>query len=267
VAISWNWVLRGDQGQLATTPTETATWYDDRQDWKHRSEDRVNLHYTGLDASFADAVMISVQETIAEIQRRFDIVLTRPFELWVYPTAAPFREAVIPNSRETMVAATYPDFSVILAVVPNGDERELARVVPHEVAHVVLFHATENPFTYLPLWFNEGMATHFQTGGTSGYLDMVIDALERDNLFSLTSIDISFPYTAYEATLAYAASWSAVEYIEDTWGDPGIARLIDAYASGVNWEVALQSALGVSYEELDHGWRAWIAAQALDEAA
>jgi hypothetical protein len=267
VTVAWNWVLRSGQGVLATTNLETTTWHDDRQDWKHIARFQVNLHYTGLNASFADDVMASAQGTIEDLETRYDLALSEPFELWVYPSAAPFREAVTPNSRETMVAATYPDFSLILAVVPNGDDRELARVIPHEVAHLALFQATDNPFTYLPLWFNEGMATHVQTGGTDGYLDMVIAALERDSLYSLTSIDVSFPYTAFEATLAYAASWSAVEYIEETWGDPGIARLIDAYASGVSWEQALQAALGVTYDELDRGWRDWIATQALDEAA
>ena len=267
VAITWKWVLRSDHGILATTIPETTSWHDDRQDWRHMPGNQVALHYTGLDAAFADNVMATVQETVDEIEQRFDIALVEPVELWVYSSAEPFREAVIPNSREAMVAATYPDFSVILAVVPDGNAEELARIIPHEVAHMVLFQATDNPFTYVPLWFNEGMATHVQTGGTGGYLDMVIDALERDRLYSLTSIDVSFPFTTFEATLPYAASWSAVGYIEETWGDPGIARLIDAYALGVSWEQALHAALGVSYEELDRGWRDWIAAQALEEAA
>ncbi|MBA2776908.1 MAG: hypothetical protein H0U31_09290, partial [Chloroflexia bacterium] len=101
----------------------------------------------------------------------------------------------------------------------------------------------------------------FQVGGTSGYMEMAIRAHRDDALFDLGSLDVSFPYLPSQATLAYAASWTAVEYIEVTYGDEGIAALIDAFATGVPYDEAMTNAIGIDGDRLNDDWKAWIAAQ------
>ena len=265
--ITYRWQLAGGDGVIAGSAEESTLWYDTRQDWQHATGEHIAMHWYGLDAGFAAEILASADGTVSELERRFGLATSSLFELWVYPEQGAFLEALVPNSREALAAATYPDFGITLAVVPNGLEAEIGRVIPHEVTHLVLFEATTSPFSTVPLWFNEGLATHIQVGGTGGYLSMVTRALDEGRLYSLSSIDVIFPYTAYEATLAYAASWSALQYIGETWGDAGISALIEAYAAGLPWDDAMHSALGVTMDEFDVGWREWIAAQALEEAA
>ncbi len=70
---------------------------------------------------------------------------------------------------------------------------------------------------------------------------------------------MSFPFKPAQATLAYATSWSAIEYIQVTYGDEGIARLIDAFGCRVPYGDAIEAALGVGNEQLNDDWTAWVA--------
>jgi hypothetical protein len=92
-------------------------------------------------------------------------------------------------------------------------------------------------------------------------MGMVERAYEAGKLFDLNSLEVSFPFQPAQATMAYAASWSAVEYIQVTYGDEGTGRLIAAFGLGVPYDEAIESALGIDGEQLNDDWTAWIASQ------
>lgn len=262
VTLDYWWRVVDDGGPVAESAPEQTSWFDDRWDWRELQTDQVRLHHYGHDSAFAQKMLDSSQATVTELESRFSLPRSAPLDIWVYPSGEDFRGAQQPNSRESIAGASYPGYFLIVAVVPDGSTNEVGRVILHEVSHQVLYQATDNPFTYPPLWFDEGMATHFQVGGTDGFMEMVVRAHRDNTLFDITSLDASFPYLPAQATLAYATSWSIVEYIEVTWGDEGISRLIAAYATGVPYDEALVDALGVDGDELNHDWRAWVASHA-----
>lgn len=262
VAIDFWWRIVDESGTLAESMSQRADWYDDRWDWQVRETDQVRIHSYGHETDFVDEMLDSAQATVTELEQRYALERSAPLDIWVYPTLEDFREAQQPNSRESIAGASYPGYFLIVAVVPDGSTGEVGRVILHEVSHQVLYQATANPFTYPPLWFDEGMATHFQIGGTDGYMEMVIRALGDDALFDISSLEVSFPYQPAQATLAYAASWSIVEYIEVTYGDEGISALIGAFATGAPYDDALVIALGIDGDGLNEAWQAWVASHA-----
>lgn len=261
VAIDFWWRLVEDGVTIAQSAPERALWYDTRWQWQEQRSDQVRVHTYDHDATFARQILDSAQETVTALETRFGLAASAPLDVWVYPSLEDFRGAQQPNTRESVAGASFPGYALIVAVVPNGSTAEIGRVVLHEVSHQVLYQATANPLTYPPLWFDEGLATHFQVGGTDGYMDMVVRAYQEDALFQIASLDASFPYLPAQATLAYATSWSVVEYIERTFGDRGISNLIRAFATGAPYDQALTEALGVDSQGLDDAWRAWVAEQ------
>lgn len=262
VDLEFWWRIADDDGTVAESAPEETAWFDPRWDWRELRTGQVHLHYYNHNADFAQEMLDSAQATVTELEQRFSMARSAPLDIWVYPSSEDFRGAQMPNSRESIAGASYPGYYLIVAVVPDGSTGEVGRVILHEVSHQVLYQATDNPFTYPPLWFDEGMATHFQVGGTDGFMGMVVRAYRDDTLFDIPSLDASFPYLPAQATLAYATSWSVVEYIEITWGDEGISRLIAAYATGVPYDQALIEALGVDGDELNDAWRVWVASHA-----
>lgn len=259
--ITFWWQVNRDNLALARSQPDKTTWIDNRQEWSELSTAQVHLHYFDLDADFARGILDSAQSTITRLESTYSLDNNRAVSIWVYPNQDSFRGSLPANSRDTIAGGSYIGFSLIAAVIPNKSTSEIGRVIPHEISHQVLFQATRNPFTILPVWFDEGMATHTQVGGTSSYMGMVINASVSDSLFDLTSLAASFPFVPSQATLAYASSWSAIQYIEQKYGQEGITALIAAFKSGVSYDQVIRDALGISMDQLNADWKAWIASQ------
>lgn len=262
VELSVFWRVSLVSGSYAESAPTLLSWFDDRWNWQTLESSQVTLRSFDLDPAFAEKILESAQATVSDLEQRFALGRSAPISIWIYPSYEAYRGAQQPNSREAVTGASYPGYLLITAVIPEDNDREIGRVIPHEVSHQILHQATENPFTLPPLWFDEGIATHYQIGGTDGFLDMAIRAHERGELFAIDSLDASFPYAPEQATLAYATSWSIISYIRDVHGDAGIAAMIRAFGTGMPYPEAIETALGMTRDDLDQEWRAWIMRQA-----
>jgi hypothetical protein len=260
VDLTYIWQLEHEQVVLAESEPATTSWFDNRFEWATAGSHQVRVHTYDLSDDFAAMILDSAQSTVTELEGRYGLDPIAPLDIWVYGSASDFREAQQPNSRESVAGASYPGFDLIVAVLPDGNDAELGRVIPHEISHQVIHQATRNPFSYPPLWFDEGMATHAQVGGTASFDTKIEAALDDDRLFHLTSLEVTFPFSAAEASLAYAVSWSAIAYITETYGDDGIGALIESFAEGTSNDIAIQNALGIDAEQLSADWQAWVRA-------
>lgn len=258
VQLTFFWEILLNDGSAVQTADESVRWMDNRFAWEERRSDHVTLYSYGFDDDFADMMLTESQATVDELVSRYELEGIPPLTIWVYPSFGDFRGTMQGNSREAIAGVTYPGLDTILAVVPDGDVDEFGRVIPHEISHQVLFAATDNPYGAPPLWFDEGIATHTQIGGTGSFARMVQMALEDGQLFEISSLETSFPYQPRLATLAYASSWSMISYIEETWGNEGIAALIVAFGEGMSPDDAIQASLSITTDELDDAWKAWI---------
>ncbi|MGN6483205.1 MAG: peptidase MA family metallohydrolase [Thermomicrobiales bacterium] len=260
VHLAYRWTARTSDGHALSGIAET-DWYDNRQPWQELGSDQIVLRFYGMDEAFAQTILDSAQGTVTDLERRYHLARSERLSLWIYPEATAFRDGLPANFRESVVGGSVVGYPLIVAVIPPGSQSEVGRIIPHEISHQVLFQATRNPFSLLPTWFDEGMATHIQIGGTSGYLGMAIAAERQGALFDLASLAGSFPYTPSQASLAYAASWTAIAYIEERWGEEGIAALIQAFGEGLPEDQAVPQALGVTMTQFTADWKSWLAAQ------
>lgn len=258
IDLTFSWEIVLDDGSVVTTTDETTQWKDNRFDWDVLTSDQVRLYVYDTDDAFAEMMLAESQGTIDALESTYGLDAIPPLSIWVYPSFEDFSGTFQGNGREAIAGVTYPGMDTTLVIVPNGDEREFGRVVPHEISHQVLFVATSNAYGPPPLWFDEGMATHTQTGGTDFFPEMVANAYQDGTLFDIQSLNASFPFQPQQATLAYATSWSMISYIEERWGPDGIARLIDAFAGGMGIEDAVPAALDISLDELNTAWKAWV---------
>ncbi|HVL24471.1 MAG TPA: peptidase MA family metallohydrolase [Thermomicrobiales bacterium] len=266
VELTFHWELSAGGTVVQATPDETAMWIDNRFDWTTIESDQVTLHSYEASDAFARRMLDNAQATIDELETRFALDRIAPISVWVYASGEDMSGTRQANSREAVAGLSYLDSGTTAVIIPDGNESELGRVLPHEISHLVLDQATRNPFSTPPLWFNEGLATHVQVGGTGHYPGIVARAEASGGLYDIASLEVSFPYAAEQVTLAYASSWSMVAYIEETFGDNGIARLIAAFGSGQPTADAVETALGVTPESLNAAWHAWVRVKATPAA-
>lgn len=266
VSLTWFWELSSDESTVISTADESMLWMDNRFDWESYASGQVNLYTYDTSPEFAQWMLDQSQSTLDDLEARYGLDQVEPVAVWVYPDPEAFASTRHVNTRGAIAGISYPGASVIAATIRDGDEQEFGRVVPHEISHQVLFHATENPFSSPPLWFDEGLATHYQTGGTDHYAEMVQRAWAEGMLFDITSLNVSFPFNPSQATLAYASSWSMIQYLEVTYGPAGVSRLIEAFGMGVSTDNAIREALGISAAELNDAWHVWVGEQGSSQA-
>lgn len=253
--LGWRWRVTEADGDVAESDEQLLTWRDSRFDWTSVGDGPVTVYSYDNDPAYIDAVLATAEETVAQLGQQFDAELTKPLRIWVYPDRGDFLSAQAPNSEQWTAGAAYPWYGLIQAVLAPGDRAELARIVPHEVSHQVLFQATENPFNSPPAWMDEGLASLAQQTGTQPLWLRLRAAAEAGQLPPLRTLNGQFPYDTDGALLAYAQSMAVVSYVIDTYGETGLSKLIAAFRAGVTYDDALRQALGVTTDELDAAWR------------
>lgn len=253
------WRFHGAAGQAIDGPSMSVRWFDNRFHWTSITTADTTVWSYGLSPAFAQNIATSAQQTIDSLRTLYGMSQVTPVQIWVYPNTGDFAGSRQQNSREAVAGLSYPEFALTTAVVPDGSASELGRVIPHEMSHQMLYQATRNPWNAPPVWLDEGLAEYAQIGGTDGFTQSVSEAARVHGLLGLAGLTLSYPYDPQAAYLAYAESYSIVEYIVQKYGDAGITRLVRALASGVSYDDAFTQALGRSMAQLEADWRTWIA--------
>lgn len=255
----YHWRLTDASGDVTETEPRTVLWLDDRFDWEEYRTDQVTVYAYNGDDDFNETILASAQQTIDKLQSEFAVERSRPLRLWIYDTKKDFEGSLAPNTEPWVGGISHLGSYLVLTTVRAGNDREIGRVIPHEVSHHVFYQATWNPFNGFngpPTWLDEGLAVYVQDVGDEEFSALVADAADQGRLFSIRALNSAFPYDSADTTLAYAQSLSIVTFIIAEFGKDKLAALIDVYREGVSRDEALQRALGVTTEELDARWKA-----------
>ncbi len=134
--------------------------------------------------------------------------------------------------------------SGVKAVTP-----EMASVLRHELTHSFVAQITHSR---APAWLNEGVA-ELEQGLTTGAIGPRLAALYASGRqVPLNQLEGEFQsYSSMEASVAYAESLAAVEYIRATYGMSDVARLLQRMGEGQSVESALRSTVHAGYAELE----------------
>lgn len=262
IDVTYHWVLTLDDGSIIETESETVTWLDERFEWDRLDGPGIEVYSYDRSDDFNDYVLEVSADAVVDMIALYQPESTFPIKLWVYESGEDYAGTLAENSQEWSAGSAYPDLQVIQAVIPDGSESEVLRIVPHEISHQILSMATENPFNAPATWIDEGLAVRAQTGGKDFYFDVAIQAWEDGELLSLRSLISVFPYDPNDAGLAYAESYSAIEFIIGEYGEASITGIVEAYRAGNSHNDVIILALGMSIEELDDAWRESLAEQA-----
>jgi len=126
---------------------------------------------------------------------------------------------------------------------------EMASVLRHELTHSFIAQITHGR---APVWLNEGVA-ELEQGLTTGAFGPRLAALYASGKeVPLNQLEGEFQgYSSSEASVAYAESLAAVEYIRANYGMGDVARLLQRLGEGQSVESALRSTVHGGYAELE----------------
>ncbi len=133
----------------------------------------------------------------------------------------------------------------------------LARVLKHEFVHTVTLAATQNR---IPHWFTEGLAVYQEDSPRSfDWADLLTEAMRRDQLFTLESIDWGFirPKRSSDRQMAYAQSEWMVEFIIDRFGYDIIQKMLKRYRDGATQAQVLRDLFQLELSDFDKAFALW----------
>ncbi len=264
IEIAYFWRLGLADGRWVDSPVRVFSYVDTRYRWVYRAEWPVEIYSAVEDQRYVAAANEVTRSAVEAFTRRFAVSLDGPLRVVLYPSPEALRGALPLQSEEWIGGVAIPEYRLVLAgIAPGiGARAELERILSHEVLHLVIAQATDNPFAAPPAWLDEGLATLYQTAEDPRLEAALERARRTGTLPSVRALGGGFGTDPEQALVGYAASRSIMEFIQVTYGDEGVRRLLAAYREGVTDDQALERSLGLTVDELDRAWKAWLATRA-----
>jgi tetratricopeptide (TPR) repeat protein len=127
---------------------------------------------------------------------------------------------------------------------------ELIRVLRHELTHSFVQQITHGN---VPQWLNEGLAQMEEPKSISLLGVRLASLYVAGQQIPLNRLEGSFlSYSQEEASVAYAESLAAVEYIRSIYGMSDLARILVRLGQGESVETALRNTIHGGYAQLEN---------------
>jgi hypothetical protein len=133
---------------------------------------------------------------------------------------------------------------------------DLARVLKHELAHSFINQISGGR---CPTWLHEGIAQIEEGKSSASYGRLLSQLFQAGNEIPFNVLEGSFmQFSSPQATLAYAESLAAVEFIRDTYSMSDLPRILERLAQGSSTEGALRSTIHADYRQLRDEMARWL---------
>lgn len=132
------------------------------------------------------------------------------------------------------------------------------RVLRHEYVHILTLQQTD---FNIPHWYTEALAVRAEgLVLPEAWKRLLVQRLAQGDLYTLRTIHEGFrrPRTPDDWTLAYCQSRQYARFLEERWGFAALQRLLAAYRDGLRTEAAIATVCGLTYDEFEREYRAWL---------
>jgi len=257
-SISYDYQFIFTSGEIVESPDYDFTYLDNRYNWQELIEEPFKIYWYEGEITLAqevlDAALYGKTKTLEILEQPPDL---QPIVIFIYSSAEELQSSLTAIGQTWVSGYADPARgSVVVALPPAVDQPlEIQRLIPHEVAHIMLYRFLGAEFSYLPAWLNEGFASQMEIYSLPENKLILERAYDNRDLIPFLHLCQAFPTDPELARLAYAQSDALVEYIQQEYGLPGLQSLIFAYDQGVSCERGVEKAFGINLQTLDQNWQ------------
>ena len=244
-------------GKTYTSDSTRFQYSDNRFPWRETSQANVTIHWYAGDDAFGASALDSAGAGLLAMKDIVPLSLTEPIHIYIYSNVNDLGDTMMLGGREWAGGHAHADLGVVLVAVSPGANQfaEMDPLIPHELAHIMLYRALGDQYDMQPVWLIEGIASMVELYPNPDYTRALEIASVNHTLIPFTDLCASFPADSGSAFLAYAQSQSFVTYIRDSFGVSGLSRLTSTYRDGFECDLGATKALGSSLGQLDSRWR------------
>lgn len=250
-------------GQMFRSQNFQEQYADNRFTWQQQSDDLLRVHWYEGDSAFGDALFNVANQSLNTTNMLVPVSGEEPVDVYVYASDADLQSALVLGGESWLSGHANPKLGVVMLTVNPGPEQsiKMETLIPHELAHVMLYRNLGEGYNSLPLWLSEGIASLAELYPNPEYEQALIVASQNGSLLPIADLCETFPMDASGAYVAYAESQSFVRFLRDTYGTPNLFSLASAYADGLSCDQGVVRALGTSLANLDTRWRETVLGQ------
>jgi len=254
------WSIEDAEGNSVETEAANLSFDDQRYTWKSLTTDNTSLFwYKGNDA-FAQDLLAAAEEALERLARDTGVQPEMNTRIYVYASSQDLRAAMI-FPQEWAGGVAYTEFGTTAIGISPGNLEWGKRTLAHELAHLVVHQFIFSGYGIpLPNWLDEGLAMYAEGNLTAEMRQVLENAVENGRLISVMSLGSSFPADPQAARLAYAESYSLIEFLlqEKNGGQEKMLDLLNHFKNGSGYIEALDQVYGLDIDQLDSLWRDYI---------
>jgi len=253
--IEYFWRIEDAAGNRLDTEPISFVYEDDRFSWQSLTQGKVTLYWYDADRAFAQRLLDVAWKSLARLEKEMGVELEEPVKLVVYQSKADMLKALAPKGRvfeaQVITLGTVVSRDTVLL---HGTHRDVERTIAHELCHVVVGLATENPYGDIPAWLNEGLAMYSEGELRRENREALERAIRENRLISVRSLTAPTGKPE-EINLFYGEAYSVVEFLLKTYGKEKMAELLAVFKEGATYDDALMRVYGFDQDGLDARWR------------
>jgi len=246
--------IRSWKKSLALRPDATVSRYLARaeressaeSDFSQRESSHFNLHFEGKDTSetFRRDLLATLDSEYDDLVRDLGYSPRNNIAVTLYTQQAFFDVTRAPSWTGAINDGKLRiPVSGVSSVTP-----ELARVLKHELTHSFVSQMSSNR---CPAWLNEGIAQIEEGKSSASNGHQLAQLFAAGNEIPFNRLEGSFmSFSAPEATVAYAESLAAAEYLRDAYGMSEITSILERLSQGISTEAALRATVHSDYRQL-----------------
>ncbi|MGI6367371.1 MAG: peptidase MA family metallohydrolase [Anaerolineae bacterium] len=249
------WRLTDRTGATFDTPEQVIRYDDEAHPWESVSERGVTLYYYGVRPGRAQGWLDNAHTALGRIEKELGLSAEAPIDIYVYRSERDMQGAVATRSDDydamvtTLGVAVDEDTLILL-----GSHSDMEETMAHELSHIIVGMATENPYAGLPRWLDEGLAMLAEGKLPRENAAALQRAIETDRLLSVRSMT-SYSGQASEVNLFYGECYSVVSFMLENYGRERMQALLEVFSKGASQHDALREVYDITIEELDALWR------------
>ena len=203
-----------------------------------------------------------LRRAIATFEKKYKMTLAGPVQVEVYPNHEDF--AVRTYGMPGLGALGVTFGQVIAMDSPSGRKPgsfNWASTLWHEMNHVFVLTATHHR---APRWFAEGLAVHEEGQASPAWGERltpdIVVALKGKKLLPVAQLDRGFIHPEYpeQILVSYYQAGRICDYIQGRWGAEKLVDLVHAFAQLTPTPDVIKQALGLSPEQFDEQFQAWL---------
>ena len=203
-----------------------------------------------------------LKRAMATYEKKYKMTLPGPVQVEVYPDHEDF--AVRTTGMPGLGALGVTFGEVVAMDSPSArapGDFNWASTLWHEMSHVYILTATNHR---VARWFTEGLAVHEETQASPEWGDPItpdiVAALRDKKLLPVADLDRGFIRPEYpsQVIVSYYQAGRICDYIQSRWGADKLLDMVHSYAALKTTPEVIQENLGMTPEEFDKEFQAWL---------